>query len=57
MAKTGKKGREDVFLECSECKNRNYRTSKSTKEATKKVALKKYCRFCKKHTDHKEKKK
>ena len=57
MAKKGKKGREYIFMECPACKNRNYRTSKQTRGATGKLALKKYCKFCRKHTEHKEKKK
>ena len=44
-----------VFLECTECKNRNYTTHKRLKAAYK-LAQNKYCRFCRKHTGHKEKK-
>lgn len=47
---------EFVFLECSECRSRNYRTSKKER-ASYKIELKKYCKFCRKHTVHKEKKK
>ena len=43
--------REYVTMECGECKNRNYRTDKETKGGTK-LTLKKYCRFCRKHTSH-----
>jgi large subunit ribosomal protein L33 len=57
MAKKGKKGREYVFLECTVCKNRNYRVSKQTRGATAKLLLKKYCKFDGRHTEHKEKKK
>ena len=44
-----------VFLECTECKNRNYTTHKRLK-AVYKLEKKKYCRFCRKHIAHKEKK-
>ncbi|TAJ22045.1 MAG: 50S ribosomal protein L33 [Planctomycetota bacterium] len=44
-----------VFLVCSECSNRNYTTHKRSK-ATYKLEKKKHCRFCGKHTAHKEKK-
>jgi len=44
-----------VFLECTECKNRNYTTHKRLKAAYK-LEKAKYCRFCRKHTPHKEKK-
>jgi large subunit ribosomal protein L33 len=49
--------REWLFMECPDCKNRNYRTSRETGPNTSKLELKKYCRFCRKHTVHKEKKK
>jgi len=44
-----------VFLVCSNCKRRNYtyRRNKKKKDP-KKLELKKYCRFCRKHTIHKE---
>jgi large subunit ribosomal protein L33 len=41
-----------VLLSCSECKRRNYATTKNKKIA--KLQLSKYCRFCKKHTMHTE---
>jgi large subunit ribosomal protein L33 len=48
--------REYVWLECEVCKNRNYRTQKETR-GSKKLALKKYCKFDRTHTVHKERKK
>jgi large subunit ribosomal protein L33 len=48
--------REYISLECSKCGNRNYRTSKQGQGGFK-LELKKYCRYCKTHTQHKEKKK
>ncbi|HDN84763.1 50S ribosomal protein L33 [Candidatus Aerophobetes bacterium] len=42
-----------VTLVCSECKARNYTTTRSKKTSS--LALKKYCKFCHKHTLHKEK--
>ncbi len=45
--------RENVTLECSACKNRNYRTSKNNRDRER-LELSKYCRFCRKHTSHKE---
>ena len=46
--------REIVILECADCKNRNYTTMKDKKKHTARLEMKKYCRFCKKHTTHKE---
>ena len=48
--------REYISLECTKCGNRNYRTPKQTRGGGK-LALKKYCKFCRAHTPHKEKKK
>lgn len=48
--------REYVWLECTECKERNYRTPKDTR-GTGKLELKKYCRRERKHTLHKESRK
>ena len=52
MAKS--KNREIISLECTVCKNRNYTTMKNKKNDTDRLVMKKYCRFDKKHTDHKE---
>ena len=43
-----------VVLECTQCKNRNYVTYKNKKKTTERLELKKYCKFCKEHTTHKE---
>ena len=49
--------REYIFMECDDCGQRNYRTSKRVKGGTPKLELKKYCRSERKHTIHKEKRK
>ncbi|UCC41376.1 MAG: 50S ribosomal protein L33 [Candidatus Aminicenantes bacterium] len=46
--------REIVTLQCSECKRRNYTTTRNKKNQKDKVELKKFCKFCRKHTLHKE---
>uniref|UniRef100_A0A7C3NFE4 Large ribosomal subunit protein bL33 n=1 Tax=candidate division WOR-3 bacterium TaxID=2052148 RepID=A0A7C3NFE4_UNCW3 len=46
--------REIITMVCSECKRKNYMTTKNKKKQTDKLELKKYCKFCKKHTLHKE---
>jgi large subunit ribosomal protein L33 len=43
-----------ISLECQECKRRNYSTMKNRRNSPEKLVLKKYCRFCRKQTDHKE---
>jgi len=49
-----KDAREIVTLECEICKERNYQTEKNTKMQKERLALKKYCSRCRKHTLHKE---
>ena len=46
--------RDKVILACTECDNRNYKTKKNKKVTTERLELKKYCKFCKTHTLHKE---
>jgi len=46
--------REVVHLGCEVCTRRNYHTTKNKKTTTQKLELKKYCKWCKKHTIHKE---
>jgi len=46
--------RDIVTLQCTECKRRNYTTTRNKKQKTEKLQLKKYCRFDRKHTLHKE---
>jgi len=46
--------REIITLACTECKRRNYNTSKNKKNITGRLEIKKYCRFCGKHTSHRE---
>ena len=47
-----------VKLQCEVCKNINYYTHKSRqKTGEKKLGLKKFCKFCRKQTLHKEGKK
>lgn len=46
-----------IKLQCQTCKRVNYFTKKSKLMAEKKLELKKYCKFDRKHTVHKESKK
>lgn len=45
---------EIVALQCSECKRKNYTTTKNRKNTQGKLELSKYCPFDRKHTMHKE---
>ena len=46
--------RTKITLACTECKQRNYNTTKEKKTHPDRMEIKKYCRFCKTHTLHKE---
>jgi len=43
-----------VTMSCTQCKQRNYMTTKDKKKHPEKLELRKYCRFCNVHTVHKE---
>lgn len=49
--------RVNIQLECTECKRRNYSTSKNKKNTTERLEINKYCKWDKKVTLHKETKK
>ena len=46
--------RTRITLACTECKQRNYNTTKDKKNHPDRMETKKYCRLCKTHTMHKE---
>lgn len=46
--------REIITMACTQCKRRNYSTDKNRRNTTERLELKKYCKFCKTHTVHKE---
>jgi large subunit ribosomal protein L33 len=54
MAKA-KKGPRQIFgLKCTVCSNFNYITERNKLNTPDKLVLNKYCKICKKATDHKE---
>ncbi len=46
--------RTKVTLACTECKQRNYDITKDKKTHPDRMETKKYCRFCQRHTMHRE---
>jgi large subunit ribosomal protein L33 len=46
--------REIISLQCTECKRKNYTTTKNRKTMTEKLELKKFCRHDRKRTVHRE---
>jgi large subunit ribosomal protein L33 len=50
----GSDKRVHVTLECQTCKRRNYITTKNKSNQRERIELKKYCRWDRTHTMHKE---
>lgn len=46
-----------IRLQCAACKRYNYWTRKNVRKVERKIELKKYCKWCKRHAIHKEAKK
>ena len=46
--------RDKITLACTEGKQRNYNTMKNKKNDPDRLEMSKYCRFCRKHTTHRE---
>ncbi len=53
MAKV-KRADKLIGLRCNVCKRRNYYSTRNKKTVERKIELSKYCKWCKKHTPHKE---
>lgn len=43
-----------ITMACTECKERNYTTTKNKKNDPNRLELKKYCPTCRRHTLHRE---
>ena len=43
-----------VTLACTECKQRNYNTTKNKRNNPERLEMMKYCKFCRKETLHRE---
>ncbi len=50
----GAGNRVKITLRCSECKQRNYNTTRTRRTPPDRLELNKYCPFCRKHTVHNE---
>ena len=49
-----KGNRTIISLECTTCARRNYTTTKNRRKSQEKLQLSKYCKWCRKHQQHKE---
>jgi large subunit ribosomal protein L33 len=50
----GSMPREIITMQCGDCKERNYSTTKNRKTTPDRIEMKKFCKRCRKHTPHKE---
>ena len=46
--------REIITMQCTECKRKNYSTTKNKKTKTERIELNKFCRYCRGHKMHRE---
>ena len=46
--------RVGITMACTDCKQRNYQTSKNKKNDPNRIEMNKYCKFCQKQTLHRE---
>jgi len=46
--------RENIVLQCTECKRRNYTGTRDKRKRPERLELKKFCSFDRKHTVHRE---
>ena len=46
--------RPKITMACTECKERNYITSKNRRNDPDRLTLAKFCPRCRRHTDHRE---
>jgi large subunit ribosomal protein L33 len=49
-----KEDRIIITMACTDCKERNYATTKNKRNDPDRLELRKYCPRCKKHTSHRE---
>jgi large subunit ribosomal protein L33 len=54
MAAKGKENRIVVALACTECKHRNYTTTKNKRNNPERLELRKFCPTDRRHTIHRE---
>ncbi|MGE5392218.1 MAG: 50S ribosomal protein L33 [Candidatus Saccharibacteria bacterium] len=46
-----------IMMECTTCHHLNYHSRKNKKLTPNRIVISKFCKWCKKHTEHKETKK
>ncbi len=46
--------RTTITFQCADCKRKNYTSTKNKKTVTERLSLSKFCKWCRRHTAHKE---
>jgi large subunit ribosomal protein L33 len=54
MAKKGSEARVLITLQCTDCRERNYNSSKNRRSDPQRLEFHKYCSRCRNHTTHRE---
>ena len=55
IKRIGRSGMRNIItLACTDCKQRNYSTTKNKRTMQNRLELKKFCKFCRTHTLHRE---
>ena len=54
MAKKGGDVRQIITLQCGDCRERNYTSTKNRRNDPNRLELRKYCSRCRNHTGHRE---
>ena len=54
MAKKGAGARIIITMQCGDCRERNYTSSKNRRNDTQRLELNKYCSRCHEHKVHRE---
>lgn len=50
----GEKMKKKITLACTQCHNRNYTTSKNQTTSPDRLTMKKFCKHCNEHVEHRE---
>jgi large subunit ribosomal protein L33 len=54
MARKSAEARIVINMGCTDCRERNYTSSKNRRNDSQRMELKKYCPRCRSHTTHRE---
>lgn len=50
----GENMKKKITLACTQCHNRNYTTSKNQTTSPDRLTMKKFCKHCNEHVEHRE---